>query len=455
MFEKALKGGKLYWSWIAFLCILILIGLASYSVQWRVGLGITGMSKEVSWGLYIANFTFLVGVAASAVVVALPTYIYNQHKFEKMTTLGEFLAVAAVTMCVLFILVDLGRPMRALHVLLYPSPNSVMFFDMIVLFGYALWNIIIAWYILSSRITNTEISWYVKVIIYLAIPWAISIHTVTAYLYSGLVARGMWMTALLAPRFLASAFAAGPSLLIIAAIIAKKYANFDVGKEAIEKVAQIVTFAMIVNLFFLGCELFVVFYSQHPEHLAHWTYLLFGLDGHNKLVPWIWTSIGLGIFAVLMLIHPTTRKNEQLLVFACILIFISIWIDKGLGLIVPGYVPSMIHTVVEYWPTMLETFISLGVWGVGLLIFTVLAKMTIGVFQDYPTEEEVKEMLEKEKEEVKEAVEEVAAAPTPTKEYVCELCGAVFTDLDECCEHAEKEHKIAKNACDMVCSEKR
>jgi len=115
----------------------------------------------------------------------------------------------------------------------------------------------------------------------------------------------------------------------------------------------------------------------------------------------------------------------------------------------------MIHTVVEYWPTMLETFISLGVWGVGLLIFTVLAKMTIGVFQDYPTEEEVKEMLEKEKEEVKEAVEEVAAAPTPTKEYVCELCGAVFTDLDECCEHAEKEHKIAKNACDMVCSEKR
>ncbi|RLI70068.1 menaquinol oxidoreductase, partial [Archaeoglobales archaeon] len=311
MFEKALKGGKLYWSWIAFLCLLILIGLASYSVQWQKGLTITGMGKEVSWGLYIANFTFLVGVAASAVVVALPTYIYNQHKFEKMTTLGEFLAVAAVTMCILFILVDLGKPMRALHVLLYPSPNSVMFFDFIVLSGYALWNIIIAWYILSSRITGTDISWYVKLIIYIAIPWAISIHTVTAYIYSGLVARGMWMTALLAPRFLASAFAAGPSMLIIAAIVARKYANFDVGKDVIRIVAQMVTFAMIVNMFFLGCELFVVFYSQHPEHMAHWTYLLFGMDGYGKLVPWIWASIGLGIFAVLMLIHPTTRKNDQ------------------------------------------------------------------------------------------------------------------------------------------------
>lgn len=395
MFQYALQGGRLYWAWIAFLGVLILAGAVSYWIQWTEGLTVTGMSKEVSWGLYIANFTFLVGVAASAVVVALPTYIFNKHKFEKMTTLGEFLAVSAVAMCILFILADMGKPTRGLHMLLYPSPNSVMFFDFIVLFGYAVWNLIIAWNILAYRMSQQPFPWYLKLIVFLAIPWAISIHTVTAFLYSGLVGRGMWMTALLAPRFLASAFAGGPGLLVIASIVAKKYANFDVGKDVIQKVAIVITFAMITNLFFLGSELFVVFYSQMPDHMAHWTYLLFGLDGMGKLVPYIWLSISLGIIAVLMLIHPMTRQKDYLLVTACVLIFVSIWIDKGLGLIIPGYIPSMLHTVEEYWPTVPETLIAIGIWALGFLIFTLLAKMAITTFQLYPEEDDLEELKAK------------------------------------------------------------
>ncbi|MFP3909059.1 MAG: sulfate reduction electron transfer complex DsrMKJOP subunit DsrP [Archaeoglobaceae archaeon] len=458
MFEKALKGSRLYWGWIGFLILLIIIGGTAYLIQWQQGLTITGMSKEVSWGLYIANFTFLVGVAASAVMVAIPTYIYNKHKFEEMTTLGEFLAVAAVVMCVLFIMVDLGKVERALHVMVYPQLDSVMFFDMVVLGGYGLWNIIIGFYMISSRITNTpDISWYVKIVLFLAIPWAISIHTVTAFLYSGLVARGMWMTALLAPRFLASAFAAGPAFLIIASVVIKKFANYDVGESARRTVAQIVTFAMIVNLFFLGSELFVVFYSQHPEHMAHWAYLLLG-HGGNTLVPWIWTSITLGIIAVLLLIHPKTRNNDYYLAGACVLVFVSIWIDKGLGLIVPGYIPSMVHTYVEYWPTVLESLITLGVWGIGLLIFTALGKIAISTYQQYPPiggklEEEEVEVPVKKVEEAEEAAPEAAPEAEAGVTFVCGLCEAVFSSKDECCKHAEEAHKISEDQCDMICEE--
>lgn len=382
MIEKVLKGGRLYWAWIAFLLVIIAIGFAAYLVQYDRGLSVTGMGKEVSWGLYIANFTFLVGVAASAVMVALPAYLYNYKKFKKLTTIGEFLAVAAVIMCILFILVDLGRPQRVLHVVVHPTPNSVMFFDTIVLSGYLILNLVIAWFVLSAKQAAREPNQLVKLLIYIAIPWAFSIHTVTAFLYSGLVARGFWNTAVMAPRFLASAFAAGPAFLILALLVAKRYANFDPGRDAIRKLLEIVTFAMIANLFLLGCELFTAFYSAHPAHLEHFVYLLFGLEGYGKLVPWIRLSLLLGLASVALLVYPRTRHNEYTLALACALVFVSIWIDKGMGLIIPGYIPSQVGTIEEYWPSLIETLIALGVWGIGLLIFTVLAKMAIEVTKE-------------------------------------------------------------------------
>jgi molybdopterin-containing oxidoreductase family membrane subunit len=377
MLEKALRGGKIYWAWIAFLLAIIAIGAAAYSVQWERGLTITGMKKEVSWGLYIANFTFLVGVAASAVMVVLPAYVYDYKKFKKITALGEFLAVAAIVMCMSFIFVDLGRPDRVFNVLLHPNFNSVMIYDMISLSGYLLFNLVIAWFVLSAREVRGRPHWLVVLLIFVSIPWAISIHTVTAYIYCGLAGRAFWHDALLAPRFLASAFSSGPSLVILAAFISRKFAGFDVGRGGIQKLAEVVTFAMIVNMFFLGCELFTVYYSG--SHLEHFTYLLFGLHGYSILVPWIWLSIGLGIIATIMLIFPQTRRNDKALITACSLVIVSIWIDKGLGLVVPGFVPSQLGYIAEYWPTPLEALITLGVWGVGLLVYTMLVKIAISV----------------------------------------------------------------------------
>ncbi|MBA7506665.1 hypothetical protein ES706_05359 [subsurface metagenome] len=382
MFEKALIGSRRYWGWIILLLAITGVGFIFYLQQWSYGLGITGMSRNVSWGLYIANFTFFVGIAASAVMVVLPYYLHNYKEFGRITALGEFLAVAAVIMCGLFIIVDLGQPVRVFNMILHPSLSSLLFWDMVVLTVYLLLNVVIAWTTLDAeRKSEPPLTW-VKPLILLSIPWAISIHTITAFIYCGLGARTFWLTALLAPRFLASAFASGPALLIIISLIIKRFTKFDPGREAVQKVAQIVTYAMIITVFFLLVELFTVFYSQIPEHMIHFQYLLFGLDGKATLVPWMWASLILAGVALVLLINPGTRRRENILVVACVAVFVSIWIDKGLGLIVPGFIPSPTGEIFEYWPTVPEALITLGIWALGFLILTILYKIAISVKEE-------------------------------------------------------------------------
>jgi len=382
MLEKALKGSKQYYGWIAALLAVIGVGFACYLWQFQFGLGITGMSRDVSWGFYIAQFTFLVGVAASAVMVVLPYYLHNYKAFGRITILGEFLAVASVTMCILFIFVDLGQPTRVFNVLLHPTPNSILFWDMIVLNGYLFLNIIIGWSVLEAERNNVAPAPWLKPLIYLSIPWAVSIHTVTAYLYCGLPGRGFWLTAILAPRFLSSAFASGPSFLILLCFIVRKFTKFDPGREQIQSLAKVVAYAICINVFFFLCEVFVVFYSRIPEHMDHFVYLFAGLHGHGALVPWMWASMILMVVGIILLVNPTTRKNETTLIAACIVVFIGTWIDKGLGMISGGFVPNPLHHVNEYVPTIPELAISIGVWAIGFLVLTALFKIAVGIKEE-------------------------------------------------------------------------
>ena len=382
MLELAIKGSKKYYGWMAFLLGIIGIGFLFYLKQLDVGLGITGMSRDVSWGFYIAQFTFLVGVAAGGVMVVLPYYLHDYKAFGKVTILGEFLAIAAVVMCLLFIIVDLGQPMRAFNVLLYPTPNSVLFWDAIVLNVYLFLNIIIGWNVLEAERNNIHYQAWLKPLIYLSIPWAVSIHTVTAYLYCGLPGRGFWMTAILAPRFLSSAFAAGPALLILLCLIIRRVTNYDPGREQIQSLAKIVAYAITINVFFFLCEIFTVFYANIPEHMDHIKYLFVGLHGHGALVPWMWTSMVLMLISIILLVNPITRKNEVILTVACITTFVGTWIDKGLGMISGGFVPNPLHHVNEYFPTIPEILIALGVWAIGFFVLTILFKIAVSVKEE-------------------------------------------------------------------------
>jgi len=379
MFEKAVVGSRKYWAWLGLLSAVILVGFLCYLRQLQVGLSITGLSRDVMWGLYIAQFTFLVGVAASAVMVVLPYYLHDWKAFGKITILGEFLAISAVTMCMLLIFVDMGQPMRVLNVLLYPTPSSMMFWDMLSLSGYLLLNAVIALITLTAERKGVPPPGWIKPVIIVSIPWAISIHTVTAFLYSGLPGRSFWLTAILAPRFLASAFASGPALLILLTMVIRKLTRFDPGREPVDKLSLIVTYAMIINVFFVLMELFTVFYSQIPEHMEHYEFLFVGLDGHAPLVPWMWASMILAVASLVLLITPRTRKNERVLAVTCGMVFLSLWIDKGLGLIVGGFVPSPLGHVTSYVPTLPEMAITLAVWAVGLLLITVFYKIALSV----------------------------------------------------------------------------
>jgi molybdopterin-containing oxidoreductase family membrane subunit len=379
MLEYAFRGNLRYWILLGFWALLIAVGATAYAYQLRYGLSVTGMSRNVTWGLYIAQFTFLVGVAASAVMVVLPYYLHNFKGFGKMVIIGEFLAVSAVLMCTLFIFVDLGQPDRFMNVLLHPTPNSPMFWDSIVLLGYLIINLIIGCVTFDAERRGAPPAKWVKVLILVSIPWAISIHTVTAFLYSGLAARSFWMTAVLAPRFLASAFASGPSLLILLALILRKFTSFDAGKEAIQKLATIVAYAMVINVFLVLVELFTVFYAGMPHHLHSFDYL-FGLHGQESvLAPWMWTGQILAFACAALLMVPYVRRHEGLLTLLCIAVIAAVWIEKGMGMVVTGFQPSPLGEFTQYVPTLEEILITVGVYAIGFLVLSVLYKIVVEV----------------------------------------------------------------------------
>ncbi len=386
MLDRAVTGSQKYWGWLIFLLILMGIGFACYLYQFKVGLKITGMSRDVSWGFYIGQLTYFVGIAAGGVMVVLPYYLHDYKAFGKITILGEFLAVASVVMCGLFVMVDLGNLPRMVNMMIYPNLTSILFWDMIVLNVYMLLNIVIGWNVLSAERKGIRYQKWVKVLIYISIPWAFSIHTVTAFLYAGIPGRHFWMTAIMAARFLSSAFASGPALLILLCLIVRKVSKFDPGKEQIRTLGGIVTYAFILNMFFLLLEVFTAFYSQIPGHMHSFVYLFSGLEGHGSvLAPWMWASIAFAVVALVLLIVPATRRREDILAVACAAVIVSTWIDKGFGLVIGGFIPNPFDRVFEYWPTTPEVLISVGVWATGFFVLSVLYKIVVSVKEEVAT----------------------------------------------------------------------
>jgi Ni/Fe-hydrogenase subunit HybB-like protein len=546
----AFVGDARYYAWMGLLTVLALVGLNAWCKQLTSGLLVTGMSDEVSWGVYIANFTFLVGVAAAAVMMVIPVYIYDNEELHDLVIFGELLAVAAIIMCLLFVTVDLGRPDRFWH--LIPGigqmnfPASMLSWDVIVLNGYLVLNVWICGYLLYSRYHGRKPSkWFYIPFVFIAIVWAVSIHTVTAFLYVGLGGRPFWNSAIVGPRFLASAFAAGPALIILALqvirrvtaslpsagntigtgralatarsrpatgddlrqlancvnefasltddqrsralvgatvyeveqggvllkqgdvdhraflvleghVVVKREENgrFRVTRSvgpggqfgeisalngtprvatalaetparvlclpvdslrtlmenhavnalirsrmterlmitdhALLTLRNIVQVSMIINVFLLANEVFKEFYSGNL-HVASSKYLFVGLHGHHALVPWIWTAIALNLIGMFLLILPLSRSLKWLDV-ACVCCIVGIWIEKGMGLVVPGFIPTPLGAMVEYRPSLNETLVCVGIWAFGLLLYTIFLRMSVPILQGRMTKANEREL---------------------------------------------------------------
>ena len=382
-FSHLTKGGRSYHLWMAFLTLLMLIGMFCYYQQLEHGLSVTGMNDRVSWGLYISNFTFLVGVAAAAVMLVLPTYVLKDIDFQQAVLIGEGLAVAALIMCLAFVVADMGGPARLWHLIpfigVFNFPDSMLTWDVLVLNGYLFINLSIPFYILIKRYQGKTPNPKIYIPgVFISVFWAVAIHLVTAFLYQGLQARPFWNNALLGPRFLASAFAAGPALIILTLAVIRNHTNFKVSDKTIHKISMVVTVAAQINLIMLISELFKEFYAPtHHSESAY--YLYFGLHGKTKLVPWIWTAISMNVIATIILTFHKLRNNLKVLYVACALLFIGIWIEKGFGLIVPGFIPGPWGKIAEYFPTAIEIGVTVGIWAMGAFIFSMLARTGIAI----------------------------------------------------------------------------
>ena len=380
MLELALRGTPRYWLWLLTLMILIGGAFAMFILQLNSGLTVTAMARDMPWGFYIAQLTFLVGVAASAVVVVLPYYLHDVKEFGRLTIFGEFLAIPAVILAMLFVLVDMGQPARVVNLFLHPSPRSPMFWDSVALVGYLVLNLVIGWKTLQIERYGIEPPRWLRSLILLAIPWAISIHTVTAFLYCGLVARPFWLSAVLTPRFLASAFAAGPAILIILSLLLRRLTGFDPGDHALFKLAKIMAYAMLLNVFLIALELFTAFYSGSPEHMAPWVFLFWSFDGHiAPVAPFMWLSMGLAVASVVLILRRETYQEVGRLLPLTAMITISIWLDKGAGLLTGGLNPSPLGETTAYFPSLVEIIMGIGLYALGALILTLLYKIAVTV----------------------------------------------------------------------------
>jgi molybdopterin-containing oxidoreductase family membrane subunit len=378
-FRISFVGGWRYHLWMLVLSVIALLGLNAYARQFADGLITTGMTDQVSWGLYIANFTYLVGVAAAAAMLVIPVYIYRNRELHDLVIFGELLAVAAIIMCQLFIVVDMGRPDRLHHMLLRPQfPQSMLTWDALVLTIYLLLNLHICGYLVycAYRRRKPTRMFYIP-FVFVAIVWAISIHTVTAFLYVGLGGRPMWNQAILAPRFIASAFAAGPAIIVLTLQVINRFTTYEVPRQALMTLRGIIVVALAINMFLLISEVFTEFYTD-SQHVASIKYLYFGLHGNNGLVPWIWTAVVFNTVALGLLFLPLSRIPRYLNL-ACVLLIVGIWIEKGMGLIVPAFIPTPLGEIVEYTPTVNETLICLGIWAFGILLYTIFVRITIPV----------------------------------------------------------------------------
>ncbi len=380
-----LNGSKKYYTSIAVLCFFMFLGLYYYARQLAQGLNVTGLTDQVSWGMYISNFTYMVGVAAGAVMLVIPAYIYKKESMHEIVIFGELLAISSIVMCLLFVTADMGRPDRMWHMIpligIFNFPMSILSWDVIVLQGYFILNIYVATYLLYKRFKGEHPNkkYYVWAV-YISIIWAFSLHTVTAFLYNGLGSRPFWNSAIIAPRFLASACVVGPALtfLIIRYLKRSAYIELAFFERAQPVLRNIITVALAISMFFLISEIFTEFYTD-TMHVASVHYLFFGLHGHYGLVPYMWASVILNVSALMILLIPRFSQKEGAFVVACVLAIVGIWIEKGMGFIVPGFIPTPLGEVVEYSSSYHEIFISIGILAAGALVYTVLMKAALPI----------------------------------------------------------------------------
>jgi len=388
--KQIVFGSGVYYLWLVLLLAFILVGISGYHQQLVHGHIVTNMRDPVPWGMFIGTYAFLVGVAAAAIALAVPGYVYHWKPIKEIVVLGEIIAICAVIMCILFVMADLGHPERFWHLLPFlgtPNlPTSMIGMNVMILNGYLVLNVVIVTYFLYCAFVGKP---YNKVIfmslMLFSIPAAISIHTTTAFIFNVLPARPYWNSAILVPRFISTALCAGPALMILAFQILRKAANINIRDEALRKIAEMTSIVLFVNLLLFFAEVVTEFRSA-TAHTVHMQYYFQGIGEHVRLVRWSWTGAIFNTTAFFLLMIPRTRNNIVTMNIGCVLVFVGVFIEKGIGLVLPGFTPGTLGEVYEYVPSLPEINIGIGIVAVGVLMFTVLSRVAIPLTFSEPDE---------------------------------------------------------------------
>jgi len=383
----ALKGGAKYYAWLLFLAFFILVGSYTAYRQFTEGLILTGATDQVTLELFFANFVFTAHVAAAAVLVVAPGYLYHRKDMKELAVIGEIVAMIFVATGITFILFHMGRPDRVLHMIPgigFPNfPNSMLVYDTIVLNVYLLLNLTGVIYILYKkyvgRFEAKQLAIWFRPIVFLAIAWGPLIHIVTAFVLESNARVGLWATAVLPFAFLSMAGASGPSLIVIIFLLARKFTKLEINDSVIDLLTTIIAWSLGIIILVFAAEIFTLLYPS-TEHADSLKYSMFGHNGLNMYVPWFWVTMVaiLGSF-VALLFRKVRRSYDFLLPLVCFVVFIAILVEKPMILVFPAFSPSPLGEYTEYHVTFIEFFNVLFVWAIGFLSLTLIVKGAIGV----------------------------------------------------------------------------
>jgi molybdopterin-containing oxidoreductase family membrane subunit len=342
-------------AWLAVLFATMGIGaIAYFAFQFTTGLIVTGMRDIVVWGLYIITFIFFIGLSAGGLIISSSSHVFSVERWKPISRLATFMAAVCVAIAGVTIVADLGRPDRVLNLFLSPQFDSPFLWDLTVIMSYLVISLVDLWFMcrvdfarkhsifalgtkdISDRAIARDEK-IVKAISFVALPAAIMLHSVTAWIFGLQMARPWWNTAILAPVFLASAMVSGLALIILVALIARRRGILDIDLSLLYEIGKLLAVVVLVDFFLKSAEILTLFWPNASAELARLSLVTTGPFSSLFLVEW---TIG-GIVPLILLVYPRTRKTTLGLAIASILLVVGVFAYR-IELILPGFVAPLV-----------------------------------------------------------------------------------------------------------------
>jgi Fe-S-cluster-containing dehydrogenase component/Ni/Fe-hydrogenase subunit HybB-like protein len=391
-----------YYAWVA--CLLIVIGWALYAYAWQLkdGLVVTGMRDRISWGLYIASFVFFIGISHAGTLLSAILRVTRAHWQMSITRMAEFITVVALSCAALFPFVDMGRPDRVLHLVLYGRWQSPLLWDIFAITTYLTGSLIYLYLPLipdlalcRDRLGATVPRWKraffitaalgwqgtapqrkaleraMTVMMWVIIPVAVSVHTVVSWIFA-MTLRDPFDSTLFGAFFVAGAIYSGVAAIIVLMAVLRRLMHLE----------EYITKTQFVNLgYLLAAMAMIMAYANLSEYVTTGYKMKEGIWFHIQQLtvgpfagPFWFYILGGILLPLLLVIFPKTR-NIKGIVTAAVLVLVAMWFERYIIVVAGFRVPLMAYPPANYWPSWVEWSILAGAFALFALLITLFAKL--------------------------------------------------------------------------------